>query len=333
MSQNNAIAIPRDRFLLDRQTKSVIVPPMVQSRPSLGSIGFGTKISVEKDGTQIVKFNLSDTVIKNVCLFIPFPRTFGNFLLYTMTGVARANDAFVSQLPIAVPDDLTVRERQFLSLLDFEQRELIPLPANVGVTMHRALTPSIPYSLGYELPEESGGYKFGAQFYASAATKLNQQSRQHVLRKSPVRLFVSRKDATVRYMLNEDEAFDALRPWGFERVLPTDKTPGETAQLFGNAEIVVGGASSGMLNIAFGPPGSSVIEIDHPINQRIPQALSRALSMRFRATGFIPQQARSREFGNQNYDVNIEELLRVVGEEVRHQENQHTNRHGPTGNP
>jgi capsular polysaccharide biosynthesis protein len=320
ISQNDAFAAPRFRFLLDKKTKSVVVPGIRDNRPAPNISGFGKPITFNADGTQTIEFDIADTVIPGPCLFIPFPGSFGVFLLNTMTGVARANAEISRDVPILVPDDLTAREQGFLSLLNFEDRPHVLSPAEIAVTMEHAMTPSVPYALGFQLPETLGNLKLGAQISAPAVTELNRQSRQHTSETTPLRLFVSRKDASVRHLTNEDEALEALRPWGFQRVIPTEITPRETAQLFANAEIVVGAASSGMLNIVFGPRGSSVIEIDHPVNQRIPQALCRALSMRFRPVGFVPQEARSMVWGDTSTDVDIEQLRAAVAEEIGHQE-------------
>jgi capsular polysaccharide biosynthesis protein len=75
------------------------------------------------------------------------------------------------------------------------------------------------------------------------------------------RLFVSRASADRRRLLNEDEVFDQLAPWGFERVLPGEMSFEEQISLFAEASLVVAICGAGLTNMVFMPPGGTVIMI------------------------------------------------------------------------
>jgi capsular polysaccharide biosynthesis protein len=81
---------------------------------------------------------------------------------------------------------------------------------------------------------------------------------------TPPRLFVSRGRTGTRRILNEDEVAAMLRPYGFERVVLEELPFERQVRLFSRAEIVVSAHGSGLTNLVFCRPGTSVIEILSP---------------------------------------------------------------------
>ena len=59
------------------------------------------------------------------------------------------------------------------------------------------------------------------------------------------RLFISRADATVRRLINEDEVYAALEPLGFELFVPGAHSFIEQVETFSNAECIVGPHGAG----------------------------------------------------------------------------------------
>lgn len=78
------------------------------------------------------------------------------------------------------------------------------------------------------------------------------------------RLMISRKDASARRLLNEDEIFAFLRPHGFESVTLSGKSVAAQAKLFSEAEMVVGASGAAFANLVFARPGTRVIELTSP---------------------------------------------------------------------
>jgi capsular polysaccharide biosynthesis protein len=78
------------------------------------------------------------------------------------------------------------------------------------------------------------------------------------------RLFVSRKDASFRHLLDEDNLFEKLSQLGFQHVCLSGLGLQDTVKLFSDAEAVVGPFGSGLMNIAFCHPGTKVVEIATP---------------------------------------------------------------------
>lgn len=75
------------------------------------------------------------------------------------------------------------------------------------------------------------------------------------------RLLVSRKDARLRRLTNEDALAEALAPHGYEVATPGALPLEEQIRLFSEAERVIGVHGAGLTNIAFMHPGGRVTEL------------------------------------------------------------------------
>ncbi|MBE9099598.1 glycosyltransferase 61 family protein [Vacuolonema iberomarrocanum] len=78
------------------------------------------------------------------------------------------------------------------------------------------------------------------------------------------RLYITRSKAGVRRLINEAQLIAALQPWGFEVVDLERFSVVEQAQLFAEAAIVLTVHGSGLTNLAFCQPGTTVIELFAP---------------------------------------------------------------------
>jgi capsular polysaccharide biosynthesis protein len=76
------------------------------------------------------------------------------------------------------------------------------------------------------------------------------------------RLYVTRRDALTRRVVNEDEVVAALSPLGFETVELEGMAVVEQALLFASAELVVGSHGAGFSNLVFSPVGTGVLEFE-----------------------------------------------------------------------
>lgn len=66
----------------------------------------------------------------------------------------------------------------------------------------------------------------------------------------PKRIFITRANSRGRHY-NEDEVFEALKPYGFEKVAPEQYSFEEQMSLFNGAEYVVGGSGAAFSNLLF----------------------------------------------------------------------------------
>lgn len=74
------------------------------------------------------------------------------------------------------------------------------------------------------------------------------------------RLFIARRDATVRRIHNYNTVKSILSDYGFETIVPSEHTVAEQIRLFNDAEIIVGPHGAGLTNIIYASD-ASIIEL------------------------------------------------------------------------
>jgi hypothetical protein len=85
-----------------------------------------------------------------------------------------------------------------------------------------------------------------------------KEHNQHIVSK---KIFISRKDAIVRKLTNEDELFEKLAIHGFERYCLSKLSLLEQITLFNHADTIIALHGAGLTNLIFSNPGTKVIEI------------------------------------------------------------------------
>ncbi|WP_150275257.1 glycosyltransferase family 61 protein [Paenibacillus tepidiphilus] len=80
---------------------------------------------------------------------------------------------------------------------------------------------------------------------------------------TPGRIFVSRRHAEARRIVNEEDVVHCLEQYGFTSVCLEDYTVAEQIQMFAAADAIAGPHGAGLANLAFCRPGTKVIEIFH----------------------------------------------------------------------
>jgi capsular polysaccharide biosynthesis protein len=84
------------------------------------------------------------------------------------------------------------------------------------------------------------------------------------LEPTPKRVYISRRLASRRRLLNESEIESVLRRHGFVIAEPETLSFAQQVQLFAQAEMIVGIHGAGLANIVFAPSGCKVMEILDP---------------------------------------------------------------------
>ncbi|GHB95340.1 glycosyltransferase family 61 protein [Cerasicoccus arenae] len=105
------------------------------------------------------------------------------------------------------------------------------------------------------------GYQFNPPLMKALRDHLIQQAGIKRNPKKRTRLFISRKKAPKRKIINEDEVESALKPLGFQTVYFEDYSLLEQMKLCANAELFVGIHGAGLSNMLFLPPDAKVLEI------------------------------------------------------------------------
>lgn len=124
---------------------------------------------------------------------------------------------------------------------------------------------------------------------------------------NPKRIYISRSDASHRFLLNEREVLPVVERYGFVPVELDTMPFAEQVGLFANAEAVLGVHGGGLSNIVFCPSGTKVIEIFSPkYCYECYHYVAQSVSLRYEALfGIGSRPARSMP------------RVRVLGEDIR----------------
>jgi capsular polysaccharide biosynthesis protein len=76
----------------------------------------------------------------------------------------------------------------------------------------------------------------------------------------PKKIYVSRRDAKIRFVANETQLADILSEFGFETFVMSDLSLADQINLFRTAEFIVGPHGAAFANLAFSKPGATFIE-------------------------------------------------------------------------
>ena len=114
------------------------------------------------------------------------------------------------------------------------------------------------------------------------------------------RIYISRRHASRRQVLNEDELTELLQEFGFCIVDPADMSVREQARLFSSASLVVSQHGAGLANLVFCPEGAAVLELFTPnLMNACYWAVSNLLGIRYHYLTFPhapePSQARAHD--------------------------------------
>ncbi|RAK69367.1 glycosyltransferase family 61 protein [Hymenobacter edaphi] len=74
-------------------------------------------------------------------------------------------------------------------------------------------------------------------------------------------VYISRRDADARHVLNETAVEELLRPYGFRTYVLSQLSFAEKVALFGGAKAIVAPVGAGLSNLAFTAPGTPVLEL------------------------------------------------------------------------
>lgn len=142
--------------------------------------------------------------------------------------------------------------RQTLEFLGVDLAKVLPIEENTYIEADELLVPSPP-SYSCYTPEWVINY-------------LNAHFLPHI-KENPLKnnfnkkIFISRKHASFRRIINEDEVFALFEKIGFERYNLEDLSLIEQIVLLHHAEIIIAPHGAGLVNLLFAQPHTKVIEL------------------------------------------------------------------------
>ncbi|APT30062.1 cell Wall and Capsule [Methylobacterium phyllosphaerae] len=194
-------------------------------------------------------------------------RQYGHWLLEFVPRMLCFNDpACPSGLPLCIDDGMPETHRQIVALMDTRDRPIVTLPPVATRFRELGLAPVpafFPFDTRPGLPIYDAIWP--QDILAAVRDRiLERLAADGVdLRRTGRRIILSRRGFTQRQLVNEAEIVETLRPHGFEVVQPEQLTFAEQVQMYHAADIIVGSASSALINCIFCRPGTQVVALAH----------------------------------------------------------------------
>lgn len=172
--------------------------------------------------------------------------------------------------PLIVPSDLTAVQQEALKLaldfLDLKDIELIRLPSAI-CEFERLVMPT-----AMSMPLDVSPLQ---RLFIRGIVPIHNPSKRR-------RIYITRRDASVRRIVNEPEVERILSQYGFEIIALSGLNLHDQAELFRGAEAIIGHHGAGFTNLVFCEPTTLALEI-------------------FQDGHFAPSFARLSQLGNLKY--------------------------------
>ena len=194
-------------------------------------------------------------------------RQYGHWLLEFVPRLLSFNDpACPSEYPICVDAEMPETHRQIIALIDERDRPVVTLPPVATRFRELAMAP-VPAFFPFDTRQEFPIYDaiWPQDILAAVRRKILERLAAEGIdfRQTGRRIFLSRRGFAQRQLVNEAEIIEALRPHGFEVVHPEQLTFAEQVEIYHSAEIIVGSASSALINCIFCQPNARVVALIH----------------------------------------------------------------------
>jgi capsular polysaccharide biosynthesis protein len=208
----------------------------------------------------------------------------------------------LDRLPVLVSPRLPRSMVGFYAMLGLDPARLRRLPAHEPVRARRLWLPSLTHR--YQLTSPMHVDFLRRRLAGPLGEGLGRPRR---------RLFLSRRNAGYRALLNEAEVLATLAAFGVEPLVPEDFSMAEQIALFASAELVVspiGGASAAIL---FAAPGAACVELTHD-HCLLPQygILSGLLGQRYARVVGRPHGNRGPLTFDQDFTICVDALAATV---------------------
>lgn len=144
--------------------------------------------------------------------------------------------------------------KEYLEIIGIPTEKMISPKKNTIFTADEVIVPS---SIGI-----TGNPTYRAVEYIRSQTLKIQEVDNPI---SPKRIYISRRDAKTRKLLNESLIEKILRQYGFVTVTLDGMHVKKEIELFSNADIIISVHGAGLSNIVYAKPETKVIEFFSPL--------------------------------------------------------------------
>lgn len=221
----------------DVHAKNLATSPFVRGRVSAdGALVIASLPSVAR-------------AIEQECILVGGDDNYSHWLFRNMLKLSSLDRAgLLYRYPWLVNSDLKNYQNEYLGLLGQQPERLLKVERNSVVACRRLLIPALHVN--------SRAISHGVAWIRERLAHLLVAPAQ-----AARRLFISRRDNARRSVLNEDEVFAALVPFGFERVVPGEMSVVDQIVTFSGARYIVAAHGAALTNMIFAPPGAAIVEL------------------------------------------------------------------------
>lgn len=187
---------------------------------------------------------------------------FGHWLLNHFSRLRHAEEEpALREAPVVVGDDIRPVHRQCLIRAGIAPEQIVYLRRGRIASFGELWVPSLLFCgvAGRD------GMEGGLYWSPEAITFIRRRLRLDFSARPTRRIYVGRKDAKWRRLINEAEIVEMLERFGFEAADPGAMSLDEQIELAASAQIIVGAFGAGMNLLLFAPEGTPVVELKYDL--------------------------------------------------------------------
>ena len=208
----------------------------------------GERMTPAEDAA-VLRYPPPSQVIEQACVLFCGNENYAHWVTRSLPKLLLLQDrSDLLTLPLVVNLGLARFQSEYLQLLGMCGRPLLQLPAQQIVGFREL---HVPVQL------------WGHPRSAEAITWLRDRLAGH--RQNPRAasslLYVSREESGRRKLMNEQEIFAALEPYGFRKIVPGRMRVAEQIFAFSTARVIVAPHGAALTNLAFAPPNCFTLEL------------------------------------------------------------------------
>jgi hypothetical protein len=187
-----------------------------------------------------------------------FPQCYGHFILDVLCQLALLEIYGVEYDHLCIPYSHKFMH-ELLDLWGIDTEKIIPYTKNIKISADNIILPTAVT----QTPQVIWFTNYTINFlikYVREKLLTNIKNKNHTFTGAK-KIFISRKDSSLRNIPNEDEIFKEFETRGFKRYELSPLSILEQILLFHNADEIVSFVGSGSTNIIFSKPNTKYIEI------------------------------------------------------------------------
>jgi len=155
-------------------------------------------------------------------------------------------------------------QKETLAALGVPLEKVIESDRTPHIQAEELLVPSFAGHLDWVPPSSMDFLRQAFLPASSSSSKAPARTSPRTNAKALKRIYISRAGAKYRHIFNEEFVINLLSQCGFVVVTLETLTVAQQAQLFSQAEVIIGAHGSGLANLVFCSPGCTVVELFSP---------------------------------------------------------------------